>query len=446
MKLYRFLGSVYFAITLIVTTLLFVIVGTFLEAWSDSHLFAAHFIYSNPVFLLILWCYFINIFISTLLRYPFKIKHIPFIITHIGLLMLFGGALLNGYFGAQGTIFLLEGTGSNKILLANSYALHVETPVGIMAIPLRPKKLGPTPSPSDELSISVVEWKENVEEKFEGWIHNNEAHLFGFPPLPVHTWSGGPLPISLKTSDYTLTALKTDSLESVAKKLSASSIAIVQNKKDEIFILAKSHENKLFEQKLDDNLLVVFDRGYSGYGYAAQLPPNFPDIDLLSPLMRSIQQKPMPRKKEDAIAQISLLISTPTQSEIIQLTYDKQAEGLKWPAFNNYLLRFAPMIKSMPSHIRLREARQINYPDSTQPFSYESDLWIDGEEKTISMNRVHQTKKGYRFYMASLSHRPYAKAAQIVVNRNPGRYILTYPGAIILTLGMLLLYLKKLYV
>ena len=53
-------------------------------------------------------------------------------------------------------------------------------------------------------------------------------------------------------------------------------------------------------------------------------------------------------------------------------------------------------------HIRLRQAREIHYPHTQQPYSYESDILIaqhDGEpvEKTLSMNHVHETWDGYRF-------------------------------------------------
>lgn len=441
----RFLGSIYFAIALIVSTAVFVIIGTFLEAWSDSHLFAAHWIYNNPIFLGILWGYFINIFISTLLRYPFKLKHIPFIITHIGLLMLFGGALVKGHFGAQGVISLIEGTGTSKMLVPQTYALELQTRDAISVVALSPKKLGPLTLPTDDLQLSLIEWIPHVEPKLEGWIQGDNAQLFGFPPLAVHSWERGELPISLKTPDYTLSAIKSDLIDEIAKKLSNSAIVLARTSHHKTFLLAKNSIGELYQEELDDDQIVLFDHGYGGYGAIAELPNSFPSIDLMTPLAFKSERKQIPRKKEEATPEIRLLASNGKHSEIITLTYDRYAEGLSSPLFGNFLLRFQPKLVNIPSHIRLKEARQINYPDCEKPFSYESDLWIDGQEQTISMNKIHQTKQGYRFYMAGLSHRPYAKAAQIVVNNDPAKYILTYPGAVILTLGMLLLYLKKYY-
>ena len=66
---------------------------------------------------------------------------------------------------------------------------------------------------------------------------------------------------------------------------------------------------------------------------------------------------------------------------------------------------------------------------------------IDDRETTISMNHVHQTSDGFRFYLANLTQpSPYsARQAQIVVNGDPAKYWLTYPGGIILALGIVLL-------
>ena len=108
---------------------------------------------------------------------------------------------------------------------------------------------------------------------------------------------------------------------------------------------------------------------------------------------------------------------------------------------------------TLPYTVRLRNARQINYPGTAQAYSYESDLIItdkrDGKEveKTISMNNVHETWDGYRFYLANIS--PGTETAiqhvQIAVNHDPAKYFATYPGAAISSLGILLLFWMRPY-
>ena len=155
------------------------------------------------------------------------------------------------------------------------------------------------------------------------------------------------------------------------------------------------------------------------------------------------------KKMEDNVPALSLNITNGKQSEQIQLTYDPSGQGLKWPIFSGeYLILFQPQFESIPHHVRLREGRQINHLNSNQPYSYECDLLItdritgDLIEKTISMNHVHETKDGYRFYLSNISSpsESSAKEVQLTVNRDPAKYFLTYPGAIILCIGIFLLF------
>jgi hypothetical protein len=162
----------------------------------------------------------------------------------------------------------------------------------------------------------------------------------------------------------------------------------------------------------------------------------------------------LPRKKlEDNTPTLSLKISDGDYSELVHLGYDRFGTGLKHPIFGGkYLIRFQPNYETIPHRIRLRDARQINYPNSQQAYSYESDLIVRENGKktsnvTISMNNVYETRDGYRFYLANITppQETTAQLAQIAVNYDPAKYWLTYPGAIIMTLGIVLLFWLKPY-
>jgi uncharacterized protein YijF (DUF1287 family) len=60
---------------------------------------------------------------------------------------------------------------------------------------------------------------------------------------------------------------------------------------------------------------------------------------------------------------------------------------------------------------------------------------------------VHETWDGYRFYLSSItpSDESAVKQVQIVVNYDPAKYLLTYPGAIVLSCGILMLFLLRPY-
>ena len=61
------------------------------------------------------------------------------------------------------------------------------------------------------------------------------------------------------------------------------------------------------------------------------------------------------------------------------------------------------------------------------------------------MNSVHETWDGYRFYLSAISKPSLhaLKSAQIIVNRDPAKYFLTYPGIFLVFMGTILLFWFK---
>lgn len=713
---YHFLGGVSFAIFLISSVTLFVIVGTFLESKTDSHRYAALYTYNHPLFALLLWGFFINILFSSLRRWPFKCRHIPFLITHTGLLMILGGVLIKHYYGIQGSMGIIEGSGSHEIFYPESYVLSIENQNSKAYIDL--KSLGDVKAVFPELKVGLAGHTPHSSEIFESWIKGNQGFIYGFPPFEVYQVSDPNLPFSVTTPDWNIIAFQSDQVEDLAKSiylrhleldvtpnipvnysldfdfslvegflepklviqaqnetmylpLYGSEALINKNistpylgslpftvdlKQKPILLFIQDHQNDLYffafgrHGEVYSNVfrsnaltsLMSYDNGYLGYATQLKFPclsqsrwdkeqasihllrnsldegikegsPLSPPLELLRraceknqlnftetciayladwnrshqllhskiipemdwdalpenelktcywmavlfpeiqshliqgkdflellqerewPLVEQLQalrqstapcnieeigplltaftyqlhsisaqlpsinpseelkpllfaaylrlynitydviqpqptltsnlielecplttrhQKETPSEKlEDNLPMITLALADESSKDIRTLTYDRYGRGLKWPILNGkYLLRFQPKYISIPYHVRLHHARQINYSNSSQPYSFESDLIITDRrdhssvEKTISMNHVHETWDGYRFYLASITPptENAVKQIQIVVNHDPAKYILTYPGAIILTIGIILLFwLKK---
>ncbi len=203
----------------------------------------------------------------------------------------------------------------------------------------------------------------------------------------------------------------------------------------------------------DATLLSALMRSY-GLHYRRLMPPDgweeeepVETIELECTVSRdSIPEEPS-AKWEENTPQVTFSL----EEEELTLTYDRTASGLKWPALNGELLvRYQPAYQEIPYSVRLRTSRQINYAGATQAFAYESRLIVtdtrSGREEatTISMNNVHETWDGYRFYMSGLTQTngTAAKRAQLAVNYDPAKYKLTYPGGLVLSLGILLLFGK----
>ena len=249
-KFYHFLGSIYFAITLITLTAAFVAAGTFLEARSESHLFSASLTYQNPLFLALIWAFFINILISALRRWPFQFKHVPFLITHLGLLMLLSGVIIKSYFGTQGSLNLIEGGSSRRIFLSNTYALHVEKkdPVN------HQKKTQDYPFDQlakqkikfDDVEIRLVDYSRHSHERKQTWIKDHQAVISGLRPIPLQAFQNEKVPSSINqihfhhenSTPWKILALSTHQVGEAAKQayLQDLTVKISDSKTGEVFL------------------------------------------------------------------------------------------------------------------------------------------------------------------------------------------------------------------
>jgi hypothetical protein len=193
--LFHFLGGIHLALALILVSALIVVAGTALESQTGSHLLASQWTYESPVFLILLCLFFINILFSACRRWPFKKKHIPFLITHFGLLMIISGTILKNHFGLQGQLSVWEGSGNQHVLLPYTYALSIEkkenvwnstTSSFIVLDSFHPTFYSPVHFP--QLKCKIMSYAPHVKEILETWIKDSYAYVSGFPLTPVQTW------------------------------------------------------------------------------------------------------------------------------------------------------------------------------------------------------------------------------------------------------------------
>ena len=313
----RFIGGATFAALLILFTALMVIYATFLEGQYNSHEVAVEQVYQSSIFNALLIGFFINILFSTLRRYPFHKKHIPFILTHIGLLMVISGTVIKNVYGIQGKMTLLEGSSRSKVSLSGSKALHIDGISYLLKDSINHKDL------SVQVSAMIP--------------HTNLTY--------TAAETGRPLGFKIEASED-LTAM--------------------------------------------------------------------PSI-LLQCTKHGLQEK-------------------------IALFFE---DRFLWPIFG-HLMAFKPHEIEIPHKIRLHQARKICHPALNLAAAYEADVTINGNPFTLKMNEVYEADDQTRFYLASMTDQvDDAKQITIVVNYDPVRNTLTYPGALLVVLGAVLLFFRK---
>ncbi len=115
-KAEKTLGSVQFAVVIIVLFALALIYGTFMESYHGAE-YANRLVYKSLPFFLLQFSMFLSIFCATLLRLPMK-KHLyGFYVLHLGLLLLFLGSFITYKSGIDGNLTLPPNLAQRKIVL-----------------------------------------------------------------------------------------------------------------------------------------------------------------------------------------------------------------------------------------------------------------------------------------------------------------------------------------
>ncbi|NDD93132.1 hypothetical protein EBZ37_13760, partial [bacterium] len=107
-RLYRILISLQLAVVLLTALTLALTVATVLESKFDTPT-AQYFVYRAAWFSMLLVLLGLNILAVALSRWPWKVRHIPFLTAHLGILLLLFGSWVTRKHGLDGMMRVVEG-------------------------------------------------------------------------------------------------------------------------------------------------------------------------------------------------------------------------------------------------------------------------------------------------------------------------------------------------
>lgn len=201
----RFLGGAPLAAALLFLAALSVAYGTFIESKTGSHQSAMESVYSSLAFRFLLGGFFINILVSALRRYPFKLSHIPFLVTHLGLLLIITGLAIKSFFGIQGMLTSRAGSETNAVIIPEEMELVIsmkeEEGSKSFRTALRKDFLGrfsldALPAP---FSVRLLDYRAHSRMHMDTLFKGGFLDIQGLRPMPFVEWEGSqPLPLSGK--------------------------------------------------------------------------------------------------------------------------------------------------------------------------------------------------------------------------------------------------------
>jgi hypothetical protein len=418
--------------------------GTFIESRFTRE-DAESWIFHSLPFKLLLAGFFLNILSSTLIRFPFKARHLPFLTTHLGLLMVIAGLFAKTTWGLQGEMRLIEGSGSRFMKLPHVKALWLETRM--------PAEASSIPLDSIE-TLRILEYHPHALQSYFGWVSDKDTiKIWGMPPIPFQEapfWIDMGLKSQVAVFGRHGASWK-DSYEKIKKTFYNHYFILVHlSPAKEVTLVAEAPlENpKIFSfpsKKLEK--WTAYDRGFKGYTLTAEWEWDSRKFSLETPLRRRFVTE-----ENNTGENNKPLIIIKHLGKKIPLSYDAVGEELKWPLGDgNTLLKFQPHRVPIPYRIRLHSSKAICYPGSDKPCSYEALISLSSantslpQQILLQMNKVHETTEGYRIYLAGMGKidRLGVSAAHLVINYDPFKYWLTYPGAVLVVLGAVSLFLFK---
>jgi hypothetical protein len=468
-KVFRFFASVKAAVVVIFGLAVALATATFMESAYDTPT-AQYYIYKSVPFLILLTFFGINIICSALSRWPWKKRHTPFLVAHLGIIMLLTGSWMTQQFGLDGNMRISEGEISSTVELDNA-SLMLMTNAGAKRVPI--KWLPPT-VPFKKIALKdrglpydlVVDQYMTHADPVYNFLPDTNAVLATAKPAVQVNLKGGPMQISQDfwlwggdpgwasiQAGPALLQLDVPGMARADKPTAGHPTLQIVPGPDGVQYIATSSEGKRVEGHLNSK--------------------EFSDTQVITPGWKNVSitfKKYFPRAlPQTTYKEARLQYGPAAPPSAIHLVSGAGGEGAElWLGLGERAvlevpgaggvkqeveLGYFPERVTLPYAVRLDHFKIDHYDGTRDPSSYSSQVTVldDGpaavrlennNQVVISMNEpLHY--RGTALYQASYEDAdPRPITSIFSVNRDPGR-IWKYLGSLLIVLGSILLFVSR---
>ncbi len=449
-RVVRKLASLKLAVVIILMIATVTAWGTIVEAQYDAEA-AKKIVYSSIWMLIPMLMLVVTLTAVMIDRWPWKPRHLGFILAHIGIIILLLGSVITQKFGVDGSVTVGIGEKSKEITSGETdLSVYVAGPDAIFtSIYGREVDFFKHPAQDEPLSIPIPQGDIKIVESLKYAMREQKFVVADDPS------AGAALRFQIQNPNVNMTEwmLQRTKDQAETKDLGPAQVIVVPNFPRDFggrnAILLRPHDGEKVEYNIHSARTGTVKKGFVSAGETIETGWMGLQFRLL---------KYMPKAKEEITYRG---VDKPTVLTVpaLKIEFRPRADAkwsTQWMGLNTRLKLFSESNVYVVSYInrrlpmgfemRLKDFNVGRYQGTLRAASYESVVQVPGlGDVNISMNEPLK-HAGYTFYQASFVSDPASGkpvASVLSVNHDPGRGI-KYLGSLLIVLGAIhLFYLKR---
>ncbi len=453
---FRFLGSLKVAVPILVTIAGVLAWGTIYEARFGTAA-VQRFVYGSWWFQGVLAFLAVNLATAALLRTPWKRKHIPFVLAHIGIILILTGGILGGRLGVQGQLIIPEGESNDTLQLDRNVlvihqpnpGLHQEIPVAFETTAWNhaPHALFKLPLEGGAMQMVVDRYYPNAdfheEISDQGDQKNPAVRLsLSHEGQEDEIWllAKDPDRFGARWGEAHVFFLQLESERQLQQMMGQSKIPLPP---DSIAVLSLPGGRlaglligRKGERKKIDPLRIGQSTTHRSLGYRFTVSDFYPRARVEGSFTN----------RDDEIRSEALHLTARQGERTAQAWVGLRGSAALPFGKHPVIVEYRPATRPLPFTVKLLDFRKIDYPGTEMAAAFESDVEMSDPErgltmkKKISMNNPLKYR-GYSLFQSS--YVPGAVETTVLSVRNDPGIPLVYAGFLIVLSGVIALFTSK---
>lgn len=460
-KIKSFIGSLAMAMALLLAIAAVLAWGTIYETRFGTAA-VQRFIYHAGWFQSLLAFLAVNLAAAALERYPWKRKHVPFVLAHVGIVLILAGGVLGGRFGVEGQLVIPEGETSASLQLpANVLVVHQPNPGIHLEFKTRFESTAWNHSPHalfdiplGERSIRLVvdryypnarRWQEITD---EGKTDNPAIHLLlshEGEEDDVWLFARDPSRFGARWAEAHALFLQPGSERELKELLPPNSIVILRmpagrragsDRRAGSGRLVAVLTSRGGTRRRIDPLRVGQPYEHPTLGYRFEVSAFYP---------RASAEERFSNRDNEVRAEALHFVAREGERTAEGWLGLRESVTLPW-GDHPVVVEYRPAIREMPFAVRLLDFRKTNYPGTEMPAAFESDVQITDSSRGITLRRTIRMNsplkyRGFSLFQSSYIQDP-VETTVLSVRSDPGTP-LVYAGFLVVVAGVVAMFLRR---